>query len=158
MGFWLIISLAGSYLDFLKKYLTTKATNMSAENLKEDKTEVQIAKSSTLAGIGETPLCFTDCSPGSNVVDNDNDNNNKINWFQLFGDVLQYVRMPSCRTYGTTPPGHSLLFMRRTLENSPLAASDSKGEKRISFSTMATSSADGSDEQDLHNKSRIWFS
>ena len=52
---------------------------MSAENLKEDKREVQIAKSSTLAGIGETPLCFTDCSPGSNVVDNDNDNNNKIN-------------------------------------------------------------------------------
>ena len=58
-----------------------------------------------------------------------------------------------CRTYGTMPPGHSLDFMRKALENSPLAASDSKGGRRISFSSIATFSADGSDEKDSHNRS-----
>ena len=61
--------------------------------------------------------------------------------------------MLACRTYGTTPPGHSLVVMRRALENSPLAASDSKGGRRISFSKMATSSADESEERDSQNKS-----
>lgn len=55
--------------------------------------------------------------------------------------------MLSSKTYGTTPPGHSLLLKRKALENSPLTAPVSKGGRRISFSIMATSSACGSDEK-----------
>lgn len=63
-----------------------------------------------------------------------------------------YLLMLSANTYGTTPAGQSKNFRRMALENSLLDASDSDGGIRISFSIMATCSADGSMQEDWDAK------